>query len=66
MFLADKEFLTLCEAAEFCGVSYRHFIKERANYGIPAIQFMGQQLYRKSALVRAIEKMAPVPKNTEN
>jgi hypothetical protein len=62
----DKEFLTLCEAAEFCGVSYRNFIKERANYGIPAIQFMGKQLYRKSDLVRAIEQLAPTVNHSDS
>ncbi len=63
---SDKEFLTLREAAHFCGVSYDHFIKNRADYGISSIHFMGKQLYRKNDLVRAIERLAPVPKNTEN
>jgi len=63
---SDKEFLTLREAAHFCGVSYHHFVKNRADYGISSIYFMGKQLYRKSDLVRAIEQLAPAPKNTEN
>ena len=56
---SETEYLTMREAAKFCGVSYDHFRRERASYGIAAIYFMGKRLFRKTDLVDAIEKMAP-------
>ena len=46
------------DAAQFCGVSYDHFRRERASHGIAAIYFMGKRLFRQTDLVEAIEKMA--------
>ena len=54
-----KDYLTTREAAQFCGVSYEHFNRERYKHGIAAIHFMGKKLYRKRDLVKAIEKYAP-------
>ena len=54
-----KDYLTTREAAQFCGVSYDHFIRNRSKQGIPAVHFMGKKLYRKQDLVKAIEKYAP-------
>tara|TARA_R100001480_G_scaffold48479_1_gene61836 strand:- start:265 stop:444 length:180 start_codon:yes stop_codon:yes gene_type:complete len=54
-----KDYLTTREAAQFCGVSYDHFTRERYKHGISAIQFMGKKLYRKQDLVKAIEKYSP-------
>lgn len=59
--MSEETYLTLREAAEFCGVSYDHFIRSRADYGISAINFMGKKLFRKSDLIFAIEKLAPAP-----
>ena len=55
----DVEYLTMREAAKFCGVSYEHFCRERASHGIAAIYFMGKRLFRKSDLIDAIERNAP-------
>ena len=55
----ETEYLTMREAAKFCGVSYEHFCRHRASHGIAAIYFMGKRLFRKTDLVDAIEKMAP-------
>ena len=55
----ETEYLTMREAAQFCGVSYEHFCRQRASHGIAAIYFMGKRLFRKTDLVDAIEKMAP-------
>ena len=57
----DVEYLTMREAAKFCGVSYDHFRRERASFGISAIHFMGKRLFRKSDLIKAIERYAPFP-----
>ena len=56
-----KDYLTTREAAQFCGVSYDHFNRERYKHGIAAIHFMGKKLFRKSDLIFAIEKLAPAP-----
>jgi len=56
---SETEYLTMREAAKFCGVSYEHFCRNRASHGIAGIYFMGKRLFRKTDLVDAIEKMAP-------
>jgi len=57
----DVEYLSMREAAKFCCVSYDHFRRERASHGIAAIYFMGKRLFRKSDLIKAIERYAPFP-----
>ena len=57
----DVEYLTMREAAKFCCVSYEHFCRERASYGIYSIHFMGKNIFRKSDLIKAVERYAPFP-----
>ena len=52
----DKDYLTIDEAAAYCGVSPDHFTRERATHSLAAIFFMGKKLFRKSDLKAAIEK----------
>lgn len=52
----SKDYLTAKEAAEYCRMSYTHFIRNRRKLGIPTFPFMGKKLYRKTDLVSAIEK----------
>ena len=54
-----EQYLTMRDAAKFCGVSYDHFRRERASHGVAAIYFMGKRLFRKSDLINAIERNAP-------
>ena len=51
-----NDFLTIEEAAAYCGVSVSHFTRERAEYRLGALFFMGKKLFRKSDLQAAIEK----------
>jgi hypothetical protein len=55
----NKDYLTTREAAQFCGVSYHHFVRNRSLHGIAAVNFMGKLLYRKRDLIKSIEKYAP-------
>ena len=52
----SDDYLTGKEAAEYCRMSYTHFIRNRRKLGIPTFPFMGKKLYRKTDLVSAIEK----------
>ena len=52
----NKDFLTIEEAAAYCGVSPDHFTRERAAHSLAAIFFMGKKLFRKADLQAAIEK----------
>lgn len=52
--LSGKDWLTVDEAAFYCGVSNSQFRANVAAYGIIPRRFMGRQLYEKSALYAAI------------
>jgi hypothetical protein len=52
--LAGKDWLTVEEAAHYCGVSDSQFRKNANAYGLVAKRFMGKQLYAKSDLYAAI------------
>ncbi|NIJ87012.1 hypothetical protein FHY35_004062 [Xanthomonas arboricola] len=54
MNIAGKDWLTVDEAAHYCGVSNSQFRKHAASYGICPRNFMGKQLYEKNALYAAI------------
>lgn len=54
MNIAGKDWLTVDEAAHYCGVSNSQFRKHAASYGICPRNFMGKQLYEKNALYTAI------------
>jgi hypothetical protein len=57
--LAGKDWLTVSEAAHYCGVSESQFAARAADYGISAKRFMGKKLYERAALHEAIS-MAPL------
>ena len=52
--LSGKDWLTVDEAAFYCGVSSSQFRKYALAYGLVPKRFMGKQLYAKSALYTAI------------
>ncbi|WP_236585254.1 hypothetical protein [Dyella sp. EPa41] len=52
--LAGKDWLTVIEAAHYCGVSDSQFRKNALAYGLRPKRFMGKQLYEKAALYAAI------------
>lgn len=57
--LSDNyDYLTAREAADFCRISYYHFMRERSAAGIPCVYFMGKALFRKGDLVQAIERIS--------
>lgn len=52
--IVGKDWLTVDEAAHYCGVSESQFRKNAVAYGLTPKRFMGKQLYEKSALYAAI------------
>jgi hypothetical protein len=52
--LSGKDWLTVPEAAFYCGVSEDHFRRKATAYGLVPRNFMGKQLYEKAALYAAI------------
>lgn len=52
--LSGKDWLTVEEAAHYCGVSSGQFRKNALRYGLTPRRFMGKQLYEKAALYAAI------------
>jgi hypothetical protein len=52
--LSGKDWLTVDEAAHYCGVSNRQFREHAIAYGLQPKRFMGKQLYEKAALYAAI------------
>lgn len=53
--LSGKDWLTVEEAAFYCGVSNSQFRKNALIYGLSPRRFMGKQLYEKAALYAAIQ-----------
>ena len=53
--LSGKDWLTVEEAAHYCGVSNSQFRKNALSYGLTPRRFMGKQLYEKAALYAAIQ-----------
>lgn len=53
--LSGKDWLTVEEAAHYCGVSNSQFRKNALSYGLNPRRFMGKQLYEKAALYAAIQ-----------
>jgi CRP-like cAMP-binding protein len=51
----QKDYLTIEEAAAYCGVSVSHFTRERTEYRLGALLFMGKKLFRKTDIQAAIE-----------
>ena len=51
----SKDFLTIPEAAEYCGVSVSHFRREIKDSLIPSVIFMGKRLFKRDDLRKAIE-----------
>ena len=54
----NKDYLSEKEAAAYCCVSLQHFHRQRSAEGIACIRHMGKKLYRKSDLIKSIEKYA--------
>ena len=52
--LAGKDWLTVEEAAHYCGVSTSQFNAKASEYGLEPRRFMGKKLYEKAALYRSI------------
>lgn len=52
--IAGKDWLTVDEAAHYCGVSLRQFNEHANDYGLQARNFMGRKLYAKADLYQAI------------
>lgn len=52
--IAGKDWLTVDEAAHYCGVSKSQFSACAHDYGIVARRFMGKKLYERAALHEAI------------
>lgn len=52
--LSGKDWLTVDEAAHYCGVSVSQFNAKAGEYDLSPRQFMGKKLYEKSELYRAI------------
>lgn len=52
--LSGKDWLTVDEAAHYCGVSRSQFDARAAEYNLQPRQFMGKKLYEKSVLYAAI------------
>lgn len=50
-----KDWLTVDEAAHYCGVSSRQFRRNAPELGLVPRNFMGKQLYEKNELYKAIE-----------
>ncbi|MCO7456857.1 helix-turn-helix domain-containing protein [Stenotrophomonas maltophilia] len=52
--LSGKDWLTIEEAAHYCGVSVSQFNARAHEYDLDPRKFMGKKLYAKSALYQAI------------
>ncbi|WP_313141538.1 hypothetical protein [Stenotrophomonas sp.] len=52
--LSGKDWLTMDEAAHYCGVSVSQFNAKAGEYDLSPRQFMGKKLYEKNELYRAI------------
>lgn len=52
--LSGKDWLTVDEAAHYCGVSRSQFDARAPDYGLQPRNFMGKKLYEKSQLYQAI------------
>ncbi|NII75180.1 hypothetical protein FHW84_003778 [Dyella sp. SG562] len=52
--LLGKDWLTVIEAAHYCGVHPDTFAKRANEYGLHPRNFMGKKLYEKAELYRAI------------
>ena len=52
--IAGKDWLTVNEAAHYCGVSNSQFREHAIAYSLQPRRFMGKQLYEKAALYAAI------------
>lgn len=52
--ISGKEWLTVDEAAHYCGVSSRQFRRNAPDLGLVPRNFMGKQLYEKNELYRSI------------
>lgn len=57
--LSGKDWLTVDEAAHYCGVSRSQFDARATEYGIEPRNFMGKKLYEKAGLHRAIHDARP-------
>ncbi|SFR87796.1 hypothetical protein SAMN04487782_1534 [Stenotrophomonas maltophilia] len=53
--IRGKDWLTVDEAAHYCGVSSRQFRRNALEIGLVPRNFMGKQLYEKNELYKAIE-----------
>ena len=53
--IRGKDWLTVDEAAHYCGVSSRQFRRNAPELGLVPRNFMGKQLYEKNELYKAIE-----------
>lgn len=54
--LAGKDWFTEAEAAEYCGLSLRHFRDSYRDFGIAPKRFAGRKLYSRADLYQAIAK----------
>jgi len=54
--LLGKDWLTVIEAAHYCGVHPDTFAKRANEYGLHPRNFMGKKLYEKAELYRAIHQ----------
>ncbi|NMT33769.1 hypothetical protein HGQ62_03780 [Stenotrophomonas maltophilia] len=52
--IRGKDWLTVDEAAHYCGVSVSQFNAKAGEYDLSPRQFMGKKLYEKNELYRAI------------
>jgi len=57
--LSGKDWLTVIEAAHYCGVSDSQFRRHAEDYGLIPRRFMGKQLYSRSELFDAIDRSRP-------
>ena len=57
--LSGKDWLTVEEAAHYCGVSRSQFDSNIAKYGIEPRNFMGKKLYEEAGRHRAIHDARP-------
>ena len=51
----NKDFLTVSEAAVYCGVSESQFRRKTEENCIASVFFMGKKLFKRKDLTRAIE-----------
>ena len=52
----EKDFLTVAEAAVYCGVSERQFRRKTDENCIASVFFMGKKLFKRTDLTKAIER----------